>query len=1419
MSIQNRPYAGNWSPDFKNVYRKVVSWTPDAIVRINGETTVNGCRECNNVIDFQAFITSANVSAALDSLSGDINLSIPKHYGDSIFKDGAFMFNLGAEVHIYYRGYFVTDNLSDTNAQPLADNTENFDLSRVEMRPYYPVFHGVVTGITYNYGGGFYSASLSLGSLLTFWEHQKINTQAAYLAASPTESRGSVRLDGHVYTDMTPHQIIYDLYRDSAGAAEGLSFAWSSKDNIRSKSASGEDMYSLSLRYWEKRFAQGLYDLRMYGVNGRLYSATEQAFLSNIYKGKAQDTEILSVVKASLNPSQNSKNSKLFARAAAVGLVAKTESGNTTRNAGLQQLAQASEKDTIGVVASELKAFITDLGAFGNISLFDTSYESKKDIAQKVAEAVGYEFYQDLDGDLVFKPPMYNLDTSTSRIYQILPEDITDISFSQSEPACTYVVCKGGPFRNLNGTDMQGEWGIRSTYVDYRLVARFGWRAAEFETTFYNTREQAFYAAVVYLDTQNRDMFNCSITIPLRPELKMGYPIYVEHIDTYYYLTAISHSFAFGSSCTSSLTLGARRKKFLPPGDPREKYGGNISQAVDLGRTFLPPRSLYRAKGEKTLTSGIKPSTNQGGVYVDPTLTSTDADIERGRRGRISNTQTGYDSISSGPITDPLGWREGDPSLRTTGFPNVVMALDTTKMDPAYLYFPVEYQAAGAANEQTATLYRNMLILEGYRLGALRLKNPSPGGAASPLEGQQFSNGSIEDVFFKGPWILTVPADNSTAATEYEISLEGNTGRFNGEDAVRSANQELANSRKSAATAAKKGKHTESIEERARAKETYEKAIQKLRGDPNTITIVELIDIIRKIAQDSGAGLPQPGSTGALINLLSDKKASFNPNQPGYYRYYSSSHPIAAHQAPDEIRVEPNGNGSATVSLQPVNLERVDATNNNMVMSSVSGTDIVYFDNTIPPTRGFRTKTLYSSDFEVTPTKDILTLSFHKHSAGSTSPSYRSTSINPTKATLSNFRNAFSRNMAKWIKKQIGTSGLNVSALKTKLFNPGGGVTTSNLKIIVGNFYQGGAIMQDSAIINDSNYVAIAASTVARTMIAATGDFPDINGGDTAKVPDALKNLSLELKKGYKVGVFYSAEGGVNFGGQVTGTNQQSFITPIFPISDENGYEVFGSYQYGRGLDISPNGSFDQLLKQDPTRNFTEDELDAYLKDLYRQRDPLNANQILAGKAADRILNGEQDPERVNSIATGIGLKDVRNRDQFITGLSNAITNKTNEQAVANIPARLAEIRPATRADTAVCNCRGHDDDVRTVLFTLKRAGYSLEVGYASDEEEVLGNYSELIRDKSGPWSAHQEALMGREDTSVLTNPVEPAPSVQDLGGQDIKSFSEFTTAVKSVYEETLGLSSDNVSEANRRYQELNRLSYKERIKKNQSGE
>ena len=1304
--LEDRPFAGNWSQDTLNKHRKIVSWTPDAIVHLNGDTKIAGCNECKNKIDFQAFITSVSVNGGVSSgdSSSSIEMSIPGHYGDTIFKDGEFLFSTGVEVNIYYRGFFEIEGHAPKGSLYTNEATqEQYELSELALRPYYPVFHGVVTSVSFNFSGGFYSASLSCNGMLHFWQNQKINTNAAYLAAVPAESRGSMRLDGHVYTNMTPHQIIYDLFRDSGGSAGDAEWVFNSSSNQSNKNPAGRSLFSDALRYWETRFAQGMYALRMYGASGSMFSTLQTAFIGDPSRGKRKGKEIRNIIRGQRDITKNGKPTSLeLGVAQTLGVFEKDDKNRFLRGVDLEYSVELDDtgRGGLGLLATELKSFITDIGALGNVELFSSSFETKQQIADTVAEKVGYEFYQDMDGDLVFKPPFYNMDTSSSRIYRIKREDVLDISFQHEEPAYTYAICKAGMFRNTAGLGMEGTWGVKGTYVDYRLVAKYGWKPLEFDSTFFNTARQAFFAAVVELEKANTNINGCSLTIPLRPELKAGYPIYIEHIDCFYYVTAIAHSFSFGGDCTTSLTLTARRKKYLPPGDPKK----NGIDSIRLDNPLYPPKALISKDGD--------------GVH--------------------------YNRI---------------------GFPNVVMALDPYHIDPTQVLNGLDLLKGANAGFKSLDrkLYRNMLIKYALSLKCLRLSNAP-------------EDSSPDDVtLYKGPWIITkANGDKGTLkigvvethrkrtkkGKKYVTKTrKGMADMLAGELGLNQIGNDLRAGRKYAARLRKRGKkNAKVVDEEVLA--AYEKAKAKLRGNNGEATIIDLIEAIEhRVKADTNTQ-----GTSAELARLSNKKSSFNPNQPGYYRYYSCSHPKEEHQGPPQTRANnvTKKTDDLTVAGKKVEDAKEEATQITLENVAIDETDTRQIKNEVGATgdhnkvqfgngtikRGLLTRTRYTSTkTEVVPTKDILFLSFQEHGYAVYKQNYRfsvSGKITPTELYT-----AIKKAITARIRWACGKKTRSATTANGKLFRKKGPSRFQLVRVLTINEKDDLKHTKVVGNIDANNIQKVIISTANNLMSQLINDWGALT--ETTKEMDRkvvlkiVKEVSAHLGAKTKLGrrITYSANPGWEYA--------DSWKSPIFPVSDEKGYELFGAYQYGRGLNIINGAQFDSLLKQDRTRILNEDDIDSFLTDLHKlKKENLTIEQrkahfeSLTEKVYKRLYQDEGKLEKAFNRLTGEKLQGENKKQGFIEGVSKALMTQTNDQVVANVPVRLSEIRPETRGGAA-CDCRGDTSDVE--IFLADEGNYlGVQSPTDLDDSHIVSHYKEEMRGKVDQWKRRQDKLSGETE-------------------------------------------------------------------------
>lgn len=892
MTILERPYAGTWRPNV----RPTIQYSPDALVYINGDSSLPGCRTCHHDIDIQQFVTSISTDCGVEpgASTATIAMSIPKFYGDSIFRDGNSLLKVALEVHIYARGYFPMTGLATPGAK-----AGDVTLSDIPQYPYYPIFHGVVTTVNDSYSGGYYSVSLTCSGMLHFWSHMKISNNGSFFGARPQNSRVQTTITGHPYSGRTPYAIIYDLYRDTTGAAAGVGFALQSRTNFNATSSTTRDsMFSLAMRYWERRFRDRMYGLRMHGASGQMFTTAQQAYLSQ-YRTSSQAGQFISA-----NLSQQPAGRDVFAldRGLLLGL-ADRQDGRVLRQPDLSLLPSASG-GRYGLDVTQMQAFVRDIGTYGQVNLFESTYESKLDVATQVTQVTGFEFYQDVDGDLVFKPPLYNLDTSSSRIYRIEPIDIISMDKNEAEPDATYIIIKAGPFQNTRGLVDEAEWGIRSVYVDYKLVAQFGWREQSIETQYYNNARSAYYAGVSQLDRLNVGMNSASITIPMRPEIRPGYPIYVPHLDCYYYVQSLSHSLSFGSGQpTTTLNLVARRRKFFPPGMPSVSAGRNGVNSVDLANTALPPKPLQ--------------------------------------------------ALST----------EGLPRL--IGFPNVVMALDPTRINPQFFVygFQAEDSALSTGNAQTRTRNRALFLDNFVQIlvsnGLLALSQRSA-VSANPMEGPW----SIQRDGFAD---ITLTKEQLTSALGNYITL-----RSRSRDAITAIQRRDTALEREATTLQNDTSRTESQErrltqeiprERARlAQELHDlranfatqregqQSIVEIRtGVRNTVeatrdarlpgrrnlseTDQEQIAIFTFLINQARPQTPGPGfqdtsrdPTGTvnesanILDLLNDRKGSMGVNIPGYYRYYSAAHPDPTQQGYELLTTEidpdaaEEGTGSGTGS-------------------------------------------------------------------------------------------------------------------------------------------------------------------------------------------------------------------------------------------------------------------------------------------------------------------------------------------------------------------------------------------------------------------------------------------------------------------------------------------------------------------------
>ena len=862
MAVEKRPYAGTWKANKKQVLR----YTPDCLVFINGDTSLRSGRFARKQIDIQPFITqvSCDHGTTPGTASASLSMSIPRHIGSAIFREGNTLLTLGLEVHIYMRGYFSVPGVqkADSDYHEYDKIAEKLSPD-LPVRPYYHCFHGVTTNVSHEYSGGFYTAGIECTGMLHFWQYMDMSTNASLFGPRPVGSNLRMSLVGHNFTGMTPFAIVYSLYKDTAGAAGAVSWSLSQSGNIQNQSRVGNtSLFQQTQKYWERRFHSHMYRLKMYGVDGTLFSSAQSAMIGRMSTNQidaALRSRTHNVIEENMVKDGGAKDPMRFnnlgdrnTSASFVNSLNAELGGAAVRDATVetdqfQQARRLSENTTIGLAVHKLQRYVTDISTYGAINLFESSYESKLDIAIAAAEACGYEFYQDVDGDLVFKPPLYNMATKSSPTFCIKPRDVISISYAENEPEATFMTIKSEAFSNTNGMGLSGEWGVQGKFIDYKLVAKFGWRPGDADMSYFSDGRQAFWGAVARLSIVNKSMHTATLTIPLRPELRCGYPVYIEHIDTYYYISSMSHSFQFGSACQTTLQLCARRAKFCPPG------------------------------------------------------------ILTGDNGKVNY---GEDCLAfDNPVHEPISIRAVHTNgnkvtkIEEMGFPNVVMALDTENINPLTWALGIDatdLNSPAHLNALLRYLWAESIIVPDTNTPGFQERDPQTWTTAQWADSKQtMYQGQMKPV--SQTINIGVLFQQVTAYAE----------------ARKDAQQRLFTERKKSNKAsAKLQKEIRDLEDKLVA-DSFDQTIQAYAAQ-NTVQ-TSIFTLLTAAMEATGAsGRSENMSAASILNVLGDKKAMFNnASTPGYYRYYSSSHPNVNHHAPTQIEINPSNPSSTAPTPKP----------------------------------------------------------------------------------------------------------------------------------------------------------------------------------------------------------------------------------------------------------------------------------------------------------------------------------------------------------------------------------------------------------------------------------------------------------------------------------------------------------------------
>ena len=462
------------------------------------------------------------------------------------------------EVKVFMKGRFmpgagfVTDGW---DSAPTAGNSPR----------YYPVFWGFVSGISESYSGGVSTFNLTCRDMLGWWEYQNVNIvpgainknlggQGMPSAATLFRYMNSWEIILNLFQEVGYDSFMYPAALKSGQIPNATPDSWRDDGDTKGSFALMRDH---AVSYWDERFPfkkiisdtiKGIKSesiLEMFGLAGRMDLSTTGGKDSSV---KYVDPTQVGVERGQTTPQTNKKEDKDVALSNKVS----PETGAILLSAS--NLMTAAVTPDFGMMNKVLP--------YGNFSETTVSNdaepitESKLGIAAKVTDDLGFEFFLDFNGNFVFKPPFYNLDTSATNTFRILPSDIINFNENFETSLVVNAIDVTGPLvQTVTGPP------ISASHWDFASIAKFGLRYKSVKLPFGSNAKQLQALAVSEMAKANALTTTATLEIPLRAEMRLGYPVYIDHIDSFFYVKGITHSITFGSSATTSLTLDSKRSK------------------------------------------------------------------------------------------------------------------------------------------------------------------------------------------------------------------------------------------------------------------------------------------------------------------------------------------------------------------------------------------------------------------------------------------------------------------------------------------------------------------------------------------------------------------------------------------------------------------------------------------------------------------------------------------------------------------------------------------------------------------------------------------------------------------------------------------------------------------------------------------
>jgi hypothetical protein len=659
--------------------REIVKTAPDIVVYFDGlPYLINrflSDQATSNpfvLVNFNDHVSSFNAGYDTDLMvpSANIQLQVP-NYQRYLYQmpGGNNLIATMTQVQVYAKGYYMSSQ-GDT--------------------VYRRVFKGMVSHVGYNDNGKTLEISIQCYGSLQMLELMQINLNP------------SVNMSVHTASQLTTNETIFGDHNPYRVIADAFTYG------LQSDGFQLDSLFQTSPSETHNMFAQSVQ---------RGYIAKWQAILFNM----AKDVHVYGAiykdnprVKADKIEEQTAKRSPV-----------RTKPDKNTLAAAPVRSSPVSEADD--VANNTFYAKIAGFHPFSTITglnITNNNIVNRLELIRRMVNVIGFEAYQDVDGKIIVKPPLYNLDvlnlgTRTKQTSTIPPfgssnsqQNPLTAVYPQSNPFVVQlseilteqetedqaairrtrtVVC-GALDPKLVQVDLQTAIKTTAEYIDISKLQKFGLREEQaymIPWLSIDDRESLFATAILDTVRANRAYRTYTVSIPMRPELKLGFPMFFPHKDMYGYIKSINVQYQVGGTATMTVTCDSLRRRVLvntpqkTNDNPPKEYNAWVS-APNLVYTWSsnPPspsqtqlnQSPNTSVGfgvssvEQSATGGAKPK-QSGGNYTD--LVGTPASLFNVN----PDTQPSPQQITvTAYYTQKMGSKVG--SQTDTSFANWIIAND-----------------------------------------------------------------------------------------------------------------------------------------------------------------------------------------------------------------------------------------------------------------------------------------------------------------------------------------------------------------------------------------------------------------------------------------------------------------------------------------------------------------------------------------------------------------------------------------------------------------------------------------------------------------------------------------------------------------------------------------------------------------------